>query len=336
MAAYAEMVLSAVNQVEASLFKFRMLDAHNGNADDGMWHQHVWRFRHLKERMASTPDAWFHLLDGSMATFVPQELRSRTLVTVHDLIPYLCMTGQLLGERPSVPARWLVRSSLKALQKCRSICTVSQATANDCAHLLDRDDCLVIPHAIRSLPEEPSRSSEWPQPYIFHIGHNAAYKNRKGVLDVFARLQERYPHLHVILAGADPTPSLRQQAAGLRQVHFVSHPDDDILASLYRHATCFLFPSLYEGFGMPVLEAMSAGCPVICSSNGSLPEVAGDAALLTSADDLDGLAQACGQLIDSPSEREKWRTKGYEQASKFTLERMGHQLIDWYTNVCIS
>ena len=136
-----------------------------------------------------------------------------------------------------------------------------------------------------------------PARYLFHIGNNADYKNRTGVLDVFARLQDVLD-LHLLMAGPEPTPELRQKAEGLKRVHFEINPSDAQLAHLYRKASAFLFPSLYEGFGMPVLEAMAAGCPVVCSTAASLPEVAGDAALIASADNTTALARHCRSLLE--------------------------------------
>ena len=113
---------------------------------------------------------------------------------------------------------------------------------------------------------------------------------------------------------------------------FVSMPE---LVKLYKNATLFAYPSLYEGFGIPILEAFTAGCPVVASGITSMPEVGGDAALYINPESVDELAEAMLRLINEPSLRDSMRTKGRTRARKFSWERVAQQTIDVYRN-CLS
>jgi alpha-1,3-rhamnosyl/mannosyltransferase len=99
------------------------------------------------------------------------------------------------------------------------------------------------------------------------------------------------------------------------------------LPALYRHAAIFAFPSLYEGFGLPVLEAMACGVPVVCSNASSLPEVAGDAAWLVDPLDTEGLAEALSRVLEDADLRQEMAIKGCAQATRFTWGRAARQLL---------
>ena len=117
------------------------------------------------------------------------------------------------------------------------------------------------------------------------------------------------------------------------RIHFAGYVPDEDLPALYSLATIFAFPSHYEGFGIPILEAMACGTPVVCADNSSLPEVAGDAALLVEASDTDALADAMWQLLTDTSLRERLIQQGYEQATKFTWEKAAQRLLRVYRQV---
>jgi glycosyltransferase involved in cell wall biosynthesis len=129
-----------------------------------------------------------------------------------------------------------------------------------------------------------------------------------------------------IFAAAEASP-VRER------IHFAGFVADEDLPALYSLADLFAFPSHYEGFGIPVLEAMACGVPVVCAENSSLPEVAGDAALLVEATNRNALTEAMHRLlIDSPL-RAELIGRGLRQASKFTWEEAAQRLIDVYRRV---
>lgn len=334
MAAYGELVQKAVAPL-AEGWEVSGCDLFDPSGGGSMWRHHLWRLRNVRRILAGHPADLYHWLDGSMAAFIPAGQRCRSLVTVHDLIPLLQLRGELPG-RPSLPAAWLIQRGVKALGDCAGLCAVSGATRNDLARLAGIEEGVeVIPHPPRPLPpQEPVLIPELnPNArFILHVGNNAAYKNRRGVLDVFSHLRDCVD-LHLVLAGPPPLPELRAVAKGLCRVHFAGPVNDAQLSGLYHRAALFLFPSLYEGYGMPVLEAMAAGCPVVCSTAAALVAVAADAALFASADDPDAMATQCRSLLSDESLRQRMVECGRIRAATFDIDSMGRSLMGWYKTV---
>ncbi|NCD23193.1 MAG: glycosyltransferase family 1 protein [Spartobacteria bacterium] len=334
MAAYAELVRRAVAPF-ADGWEFTVCDLFDPRGGGSMWRHHLWRLRHARRILASHPADLYHWLDGSMAAFMPPALRSRSVATVHDLIPLLQWRGELPGK-PSWPAGWLIRRGVEALRGCAALCADSAATRDDLTRLAGiAERVAVVPVPLRPLPPpRPVPVAGLPSNarFILHVGHNAAYKNRAGVVDAFARLGD-VPDLHLVLVGPPPTSELRARSAALANVHFVGPVDDAALHDLYRRAALFLFPSLYEGYGMPVLEAMAAGCPVVCSTAPALVEVAGEAVLCAPAEDADALAGQCRRLLADVRLRREQIARGLARAAAFDVATMGWSLLEWYNNV---
>ena len=331
MAAYGELVRRAVEPL-ATGWEFASCDLFDPRGGDSMWRHHLWRLRNVRRALAEQPADLYHWLDGSMAAFIPPALRRRSVATVHDLIPLLQRHGELPG-RPSWPAAWLIRRGVDALRACAALCADSAATQADLARLAGMAGRVaVVPVPLRPLPPpRPAAVDGLPSGarFILHVGHNAAYKNRAGVLDVFAQLQDA-PDLHLVLVGPAPTPELRARAKDGAGVHFAGPADDAALHDLYRRAALFLFPSLYEGYGMPVLEAMAAGCPVVCSTAPALVEVAGEAALAAPATDPEALAAACRSLLADEALRRRQIERGRARAAGFDVASLGRSLLKCY------
>lgn len=329
MAAYADLVRRAVRAAAPDLptETCRLYDPRGG---DSMWRHHLWRLRNARRALADCPADLYHWLDGSMAAFIPPALRARSLATVHDLIPLLQLRGELPG-RPSPPAAWLIRRGLSSLAACAGVCADSRATRRNLEGGSGWETPIaVIPVPLRPLPPpEAIPGFAAPGRFILHVGHNAPYKNRRGVLEVFARLPPE-SDLHLVLAGPPPDRPLKAAAARLGRVHFPGRVSDAQLRGLYEHAALFLFPSLYEGFGMPVLEAMTAGCPVVCSDAPALLETGGDAALFAPAGDAPALAARCRDLLADEALRRQCVERGRRRAAAFDVASMGRSLIEWY------
>jgi glycosyltransferase involved in cell wall biosynthesis len=166
--------------------------------------------------------------------------------------------------------------------------------------------------------------------YLLHVGTLQPRKNLVRLIEAVAALRERWPDLVLVLAGrpgwlAEPILALaRQHAAWVRLLDYV--PDTD-LAGLYSGARAFVYPSLYEGFGFPVLEAMACGTPVICANTSSLPEVAGDAALLVDPTDTAALSAAIERVLAEPALRAELAAKGKAQVQKFSWQRAAEETL---------
>jgi glycosyltransferase involved in cell wall biosynthesis len=147
--------------------------------------------------------------------------------------------------------------------------------------------------------------------FLLYPARPWAHKNHARLFEAFARLRRERPELRLVLTGEGDFGTL---PAGVEARGRVSR---DELVDLYRRAAALVFPSLYEGFGMPVVEAMACGCPVACSNATSLPEVAGDAARLFDPRDVDEIAAAVDDVLNEP---EPWIARGLERAKRFTWD----------------
>lgn len=168
--------------------------------------------------------------------------------------------------------------------------------------------------------------------YLFAVSSVKANKNFPVVLKAFENVSSQCPDLHLYIAGnmnsklfADVDISRYQQN---ERIHFVGHIDDQRLVELYSNAFALLFPSFYEGFGLPIVEAQACGCPVICSDASSLPEVARDSALYGNPHNVEDFEQAIVKLYNDDSLRNQLISKGYENIKRFNWSLSADSLID--------
>jgi glycosyltransferase involved in cell wall biosynthesis len=174
-------------------------------------------------------------------------------------------------------------------------------------------------------------------PYFFYVGNRAVYKNFETLVKAFASSPRLAENFQIVCYGGGPfTDGERAAAAalGLRPkalIHLIG--GDHVLGAGYANATAFVYPSLYEGFGIPPLEAMSAGCPVLSSNTSSLPEVVGDAALSFNPKDIDALRDALVRITESVDLRDDLVRRGHAQRQLFTWEHCVRQTLDIYRRV---
>jgi glycosyltransferase involved in cell wall biosynthesis len=223
----------------------------------------------------------------------------------------------------------------KQLTRASRIIAISEATKRD---LLDYLPSLkagaitVVPLAASALPAPAGvvpASLGVHAPYLLYVGGADWRKNVASLVAAFNKLRPAHPDLQLVLVGKDFDDASRQESPEMWQAIDASpnksaivrlgYQSDANLAALYAEATCFVFPSLYEGFGMPVLEAMQAGSPVIAYDNSSIAEVAGEAAMLL--DDKEPLDQAVAKLLADPKLREDLVARGKLQAKKFSWQQ---------------
>jgi glycosyltransferase involved in cell wall biosynthesis len=311
----------------------------------GTWLNHFWVLVTARKRILSGRPDLVHVLDGSYGYIVNRLSGVPVIATVHDLIPWLQQQGRFGPDRTSFLSARLVKRAVRGLRHCTALIAVSECTRNDLRQSAGckTTDSHLIPVALDGIyldaahgPVESRCEEEPGRPrLILHIGNNGYYKNREGVLHIFAQVRAS-ANVRLMMVGEAPSSRLLRLVEQLRlqeQVEFMSNIDDLALLNLYRNASVFLFPSIYEGFGWPPLEAMACGCPVVCSSAASLPEVVGDAALMAPAKDHAGLARLCVSILHNREMADGLRRKGYARARTFTRKRMGKQIRQVYGGV---
>ncbi len=182
-----------------------------------------------------------------------------------------------------------------------------------------------------------------PGHYILHVGTLEPRKNLVRLVEAYHRLRQKRtaPTPPLALAGVKGWMYreiyARVEALHLeRAVHFLGWVDEATLPALYNGASLFVYPSLYEGFGLPVLEAMACGVPVVTSNAASLPEVVGDAGLTVEPEDTVGLAEAIAQLLDDPDLRAEMRRRGLARARQFSWKRAAQRLLTIYNEATLT
>lgn len=173
------------------------------------------------------------------------------------------------------------------------------------------------------------------RPYLLMVGTLEPRKNHATAMAALAQLRAAgFPHRLLVVGGQGwrfaPIASLVKTMGLEDRVTFTGHVPDADLPPLYSSATCLLLPSLYEGFGFPILEAFACGAPVVCSNVSSLPEVAGDAALLVAPTDAEGLAAAIRRVLEEPGLATHLREAGLRRAAAFRWETCARQTLEIY------
>ena len=251
-----------------------------------------------------------------------------SVVTVHDLI-------QLRVPGYAGPAkRWAMRRLLSSVTKrARRVVTVSEFTRRDLLAvepgLKGRVD-IVAGGVAAAFFEVPADTATLPDrvaaPFILCIANRKRHKNLRGAVEVLAKLKKECPAMTLVVGG-EWFPEWRDVMARAELLGVADaiidlpRVSDAQLVALYGQAECLLFPSRYEGFGLPVLEAMACGAPVVASNATAIPEVAGDAALRVSPDDIDGMTAAVRRIRDDRSLRASLIARGRERAAGFTWDR---------------
>lgn len=270
----------------------------------------------------------FRLFHSTGAPLLDAPSGIRHVVTVHD-IGFLKFPGRF---RPW-HRRMAVRSLERARRADRVIC-ISQFTANELVELAGfaRDRLRVVHNGCTlglDSPESRLNDPALPADFFLFVGSLEPGKNLsllRSMYDLAARDGVDLPHLAIVGARFE---GLAKEGPPPVTWHYLGHRSDAELVWLYRRAKALLFPSVYEGFGLPVAEAMSLGCPVICSPVSSLPEVAGNAALLPSHQPGEYL-QAVHRILHEPGLREELVGRGRVQGARFTWRACAQGTLEVY------
>jgi glycosyltransferase involved in cell wall biosynthesis len=255
-----------------------------------------------------------HICDHSNAVYMKYVGDRPHVVTCHDLLAVRSALGEFPEHRTRWSGRRLQRMIVGGLARARNIACVSDATRADVLRILPPGNRNVtrvynaLNYPYRPMDEEKAlahlRRMGIPagRPFILHVGGNQWYKNRAGVLQIFARLRARMPGLLLVMAGKPWTAGMRRMAASHQlegAALEITGASEEDLRALYSRAGALLFPSLQEGFGWPIAEAIACGCPVVTSNRAPMTEVAGEAAIHVDPLDHEAAAAAVSSVVES-------------------------------------
>jgi glycosyltransferase involved in cell wall biosynthesis len=288
----------------------------------------------------------FHVIDHGQGYLVRDLDPARTVVTCHDLILLLVAARRVEKEFSPRVATAVLRRAVHAMGGARRIIADSEQTRSDLAEFVGIDPARVTviypglnyPFTPRPELREETRARLGLPPgrLVLQVGQVGFYKNIPGCLRVIQRLRRGGLDVTFVRGGRrmDGAQQALARRLGLegavREVGPVS-PDD--LAALYGACDVLLFPSLYEGFGWPPLEAMASGLPVVCSRAGSLREVVDEAALTAEPEDVGGLAEHVAAVLTDATLAERLRARGVERAAAFDWGKAAEQVLGVYRSV---
>jgi glycosyltransferase involved in cell wall biosynthesis len=261
--------------------------------------------------------------------------KAKKITTIHDLIP-LKLPYTTLDDK-----RFFYKIVQNAIKESALILTPSENTKNDILEIFDvREDKIFVSYqTVRIKPVESLDDIAKflkvyglkPKNYILFVGAIEPKKNIGRLIDAYSMVGTSMP---LVIVGKKAW-LWEEEITGrnLKNVHFLEYVPVENLRYLYTGAYCFMFPSLYEGFGLPPLEAMTCGCPVITSNVASLPEVCGEAALYVDPYDINDIREKIEYLVSNPQLRNKLSMAGKERAKLFSMENYVKRLYEAYQRI---
>jgi len=288
-------------------------------------------------RLIRSQDDIVHLPNQNFARFA-LFIKNPYIVTVHDLIRF-----SLGFAQETITEKILLKLDIRGIKRASHIIAVSKHTQNDLIQYLKIPDgrMSVIYNGIDHSIFKPHTIKLLDKPYILYVGSERPRKNLSRLFEAFAKLKGEFPELKLAKVGiSGRAKKYRREtmrklvSLGLTgDVIFVEYITELDLAYYYSSAALLAYPSLYEGFGFPLLEAMACGCPVVTSNTSSLPEVVGEAGIMVNPYDTDGLAQAMRRVLTDDKLRDDMVRKGLEQAKRFSWEKAAEQTLEVYNKV---
>lgn len=253
---------------------------------------------------------------------------AKRIVTVHDMIPELLPQSRRRLDFLTLKERYV--------ESADHIICVSEATKQDLIKVYGppRAPISIVHHGVdpRFHPDVP-KADFLPDRYVLHVGHRSHYKDADVYFKAFARIAQEDPELQLLCVGGDglsERESKRLVELGIRDRVSQRYLPDSAMASAYAHALAFVFPSHFEGFGLPALEAMACGTPVVLAAATSLPEVGGDAAEYFVPGSDEDLAEVLGSLLNNSERQKELRARGFARAAEFTWPRAARQTAEVY------
>ena len=293
-------------------------------------------------------DLW-HVMDQGLAWYSTFLKKGRRLITVHDLIAYMTVKGLLNLSAIPHRRRLLVSECIRNIRSADHIVSVSECTAAGLVSLLGipARKITVVSNVLESDFSSLSadqrivaRAKWFPDAdyAVIHVGKSSSYKNRIGALRAFDKLHKTLPGARMFLVHGNPDQEearFLNESSSRGAVQFLPNLTRPDLREFYGAADVLIFPSLYEGFGWPPLEAMACGCPVVCTTRGSLGEVVGDAALtVQDPHDHASLANALRMILLEDSLVRDLRSRGLDRVKMFAPTKLLGQMAEVYRLTC--
>ena len=273
-------------------------------------------------------------------TSIPNNLNGKMIVTIHDMLPF--QYPKFYSPRTIK----MMELNLANLNKTNPIVIVdSKSVKKDILNFTNvpDDKIFVIPCSydeksclLRNDPNILKYELRINGPYLLFLSALAKNKNLCRIVEAFESIAERFPDLKLVVAGGSAFYPDLSAISKIKESRFTSriimtdYVNSEQKHVLYSNAVAFLFPSLFEGFGLPILEAMARGCPVITSNVFSMPEVAGDAAILIDPHNTEQLTYEMDRIVSSESLREELKLKGLEQCKKFSWDKTAQMVEEVY------
>jgi glycosyltransferase involved in cell wall biosynthesis len=253
---------------------------------------------------------------------------ARRVVTVYDMIHERYAEMFSTVDRTSA-------AKLATTQRADHVICISESTRRDLLEAFDLPEHKVsVVHLGFDYFQESVSVKRNGKPYIFYVGHRGFYKNFKGFLRAYASSVLLRDNFDVVCFGGGPFTGAEVNLFNelkLSNTQVLQRSGNDVaLADGYRNAAVFVYPSLYEGFGIPPLEAMSVNCPVVCSNASSIPEVVGDGGEYFNPLDLDSIRHALEQVLTSRERRENLIENGKRRCSQFSWQQCAFQTSEIY------
>ena len=302
-------------------------------------------FRTCRYRFRGQP----RLLEYANRPYTNYRLRQRDFDVFHQTdFGVYCLNS--LGNKPMVttfhdtnlsthdPHPEIVKLQMASLARANAVIAVSENTKRDMLELFDIDEkkIHVVYHGIEQpdLGQLPA-ARIFVFPYVLYVGRRSQYKNFQRFAEAFSVLHSKYPEIHCVCTSVPFNHSERETFAklGIQDCMHSIFADEKTMLVLYRDACVFVFPSIYEGFGMPILEAWSCHCPVVLSNASCFPEIAGDAGLFFEATDVDDMAEKMEKAVADSHMREHLIAKGDERVKLFSWKRCAEKHVKVYESL---
>jgi len=318
------------------------------------------RIRRQKKVAKAEGTFLVHICDQGNAVYTPWLQDVPHLVTCHDVMAIQVARGLVTGLKTGWTGRLLQDWILSGFRRAAYVVCVTEETRNDLLALVPElgtrsrtlESPLNYPYAPMPMAEATAQLSSLGleaqfQPgrdrFIFHVGGNQWYKNRDGLIRIYAALLADHPDwmqdhpLKLVMAGKPPTQTMLRlvEESGLTgKAIFVTSVSNQHICAFYTLAEALVYPSLKEGFGWPLIEAQACGCPVITSDRPPMSRLAGPAALLADPENPSALAERIFQVLsEAPESRQMRKTEALHHAEKFNPEAFAQELILVYEGI---